>query len=90
MKKIKMAPKNKAYKAHMIVVLFGLLSETIDEFEPDSPLAEKMKLKASEIVPLADALVDSVFQLKSVRESTYLLGLMKKVETVIRKNFEEQ
>tara|TARA_R110000822_G_scaffold158210_1_gene297797 strand:- start:304 stop:567 length:264 start_codon:yes stop_codon:yes gene_type:complete len=84
-----MTEKNTAQKAHTIAVLFGLLAEYIDDFAPNSPLGEKIKLKSEEISPLADQMIDSVFSIKSVSQSTYINDLTHKVDTVIRKNFQQ-
>lgn len=84
-----MTPKQQAQEAHKIAVLFGLLGESIDKLAPDSPVGKKIKDKASEITPLADSFIDSVFSIKSVSESTYMIDLMTKVDTVIRRNFEK-
>ena len=84
-----MTPKNKAQKAHTIAVLFGLLAEYIDDFAPNSPLGEKIKIKSEEILPLADEMIDQVFNIKSVSQSTYINDLTNKIDTVIRKNFQK-
>jgi hypothetical protein len=84
-----MTPKQRAQKAHSIAVLFTLLSEYIDDFSPNSPAGELMKLKALEILPLADKITDSVFDIKSIRSSTYINDLANKIDTIIRQNFKK-
>ena len=84
-----MTPKQQAQEAHKIAVLFGLLAESTERLAPGSPVSNKIKSKSLEILPLADAFINEVFSIKSVSESTYMTDLMNKVDTVIRKNFQQ-
>lgn len=85
-----MTPKQEAQEAHKIAVLFELLADATEKLTPNSPVAIDIKKKALEIVPLANTFVDAVFSFKSISSSTYFTDLSKKVDTVIRKNFDEK
>jgi hypothetical protein len=84
-----MNPKKQAMYAHKIAALFTILADDLSEFLPDSPIAIQIKEKAEEILPLAENLLNEVYGVDEVRMGTYLNDLANKLDTVIRKNFEQ-
>jgi hypothetical protein len=82
-----MNPKEEAKKCHTIAVLISLLADYTDDLMPESEMARSFKEKAIEILPLADVMLEAVYNVKEVRTSTYINDLSNKIDTVIRKNF---
>lgn len=83
-----MTKKQEAQEAHKIACLFELLGESIDKFAPESPMGIKIKKISLEILPFADAMLEEVYKVNNIRNSTYMINLTNKIDTVMRKNFE--
>lgn len=83
-----MSPKEEAQCCHTIVVLASLLAEYTNDLTPDSPMAKLFKEQAEKLMPMAEDLLSNAYDIKEVRQGTYLNELCNKVDTVIRKNFE--
>lgn len=84
-----MTPKQESQEAHKIAALFYLLTESVDKFAPGSPSGIQLKSKTKEIMPLADEMLEEIYKISKIRNSTYLTDLVNKIDTVIRKNFKD-
>jgi hypothetical protein len=82
-----MTQKEEARKCHTIAVLISLLADYTDELMPESEMTKSFKEKSIEILPLANVMLEAVYNVKEVRSSTYINDLSNKIDTVIRKNF---
>ena len=82
-----MTHKQEAQEAHKIAALMYLLGESVYKFAPRTLVAIQLKTKAEEIMPLADEMLEEIYKISEIRNSTYLTDLVNKIDTVIRKNF---
>lgn len=82
------SPKQIALLSHKLIVLADLMIESLDELGYDETHELYSNLKVIE--QNSCKLIEAAFDVKNVRNSTYLGDLSKKVDTVIRKNFKEQ
>ena len=83
-----MSPKEEAQCCHTIVVLASLLAEYTNDLTPGSAMATTFKEQAEKLMPMAEELLSNAYDIKEVRQGTYLNELSNKIDTVIRKNFE--
>lgn len=84
----KKTPKQEAILCHKVATLMSLLADYTDELYPNSPIAEKIKKNSEEIMPMANTLLESLFQIPQINTTTYLNDLVNKVDVVLRKNYE--
>ena len=84
----KQTPKEEAMCCHTIVVLVSLLAEYTNDITPNSPMVKLFKEQAEKLMPMAEELLKGAYDIKEVRQGTYLNELCNKVDTVVRKNFE--
>ena len=63
-----------------------LIIEDLDELEPTSPI---MKEYRDTMIKLAELMNDACADTLTIQKSTYFQSLTKKLDTVIRKNFED-
>jgi hypothetical protein len=78
--------KNKAEKMHKLVVLSMLMQECLDELNPDTP---RMKELRSTLLEFTEEMNDSLKDTTAIVKTTYFQDLCNRVDTVIRKNFDE-
>lgn len=82
-------PKRKNTLSHKIAVLANLMIETLDEIEANSELAVDFKTKSKELIPFCEKILDDSFSSKQIATSTYLSEVATKVDTVIRKSYQQ-
>jgi len=88
-----MNPKKEAQTTHAIATLSFIMVDKLDEFRKHSN-----KELTKEVVEVIDAcntlqkhcetMLNEVFGIQSISNGTYLNGLSEKLDTIIRKNFE--
>ncbi len=74
---------------HKLSVLTNLLLMELDEMQPTAQIGATMHQKAKEFTEALEPFLVAAFDSEQVRSSTYLTDLSKKVDTVIRKNYEQ-
>lgn len=84
----KLNPKKEAQICHTITVLMSLLADYTHEVEAFQGISGKFKERADELLPICEELLTKVYNLPEIYSSTYLSSLSKKVDTIIRQNFE--
>lgn len=85
----KLSPKRRAELSHKVIILCDLLIENLDELQADSKLSDSMRGDAESMIKHCEKLLFDAFNIKSIRSSTYLQELSKKVDTTIRKNYQK-
>jgi len=88
MKLNNLSPKEEAMICHKLAAIFTIAADDMAEFLPNSPLGKQIKERADEMVPVMEAMLANIYTLPELYSGTYLNDLSKKVETVIRKNFQ--
>ena len=78
--------KRKSMLMHKLVVLSMLLQENLDELNPTS---EKMSKYKDNLIGFTEELNNEIKDTETVQRSTYFQEISNKVDTVIRKNFDE-
>jgi hypothetical protein len=81
-----MNPKRKHQLMHKLVVISNLLLENLDELNPNTP---KMIKLHSDITQFCEELNNELASTSTVKKTTYFQDLTNKIDTVIRKNFDE-
>ena len=66
-----------------------LLVEELDEANADATQARDIVNTCNELTSKLEKVVDDIYKIKGVARSTYLTELNHKVDTCIRKNFQE-
>jgi hypothetical protein len=74
---------------HKLAVLTNLLLLELDEMKPSATIGANMHQKAKEFIDTLEPFLEAAFDSKQVRSGTYLIDLCHKVDTVIRKNYEQ-
>ena len=74
---------------HKISVLSNLLIMELDEMKPTAEIGANMHQKAKEFIETLEPFIEATFDSEQVRNGTYLIDLCHKVDTVIRKNYEQ-
>ena len=81
-----MTPKEKNIGMHKLFCLSGLLLETLDDLKPTTPKMVKYK---SDLTGLCEELNRNVEDTYTIQKSTYFQDISNKIETVMRRNFNE-
>lgn len=81
-----MSQKRKSMLMHKLVVLSMLLQENLDELNPTSKKMDKYK---GDLIGFTEELNNEIKDTETVQRSTYFQEISNKVDTVIRKNFDE-
>jgi len=81
--------KKKRILFHKIAVLSNLLIMELDEMKLTAEIGISLHQKAKEFIETLEPFVESSFDSEQVRNGTYLIDLCHKVDTVIRKNYEQ-
>jgi hypothetical protein len=66
-----------------------LLAESLHEVGANAETALKMKANAEVLGAQCEQVLEDLFQVKQIKGSTYLTDLCNKVDTVIRKNYQQ-
>jgi hypothetical protein len=74
---------------HKISFLTNLLLLELDELNPESELGAALHLKTKEYSEILEPLIEVMYGPKEIRNSTYLMDMSNKIDTIIRKNYEE-
>jgi hypothetical protein len=74
---------------HKIATLSNLLIMELDEMKPTAEIGATMHQKAKEFIIALEPFIEAIFDSEQVRNGTYLVDLCNKVDTVIRKNYEQ-
>lgn len=81
--------KKSAVQSHKIAALCYLLAEALQEVGANAETALEMKANAEVLGAQCEQVLDDLFQVKQIKGSTYLTDLCNKVDTVIRKNYQQ-
>ena len=81
--------KKSAIQSHKIAALCYLLAEALQEVGANAETALEMKANAEVLGAQCEQVLDDLFQVKQIKGSTYLTDLCDKVDTVIRKNYQQ-
>lgn len=82
-----MNPKRKAQNCHALVVLSQLLLERLDELNATTPIMVKYK---EDLIGFCEELNNEIANTDTIQKSTYFNDIAKKVDAIIRKNFNPQ
>jgi hypothetical protein len=74
---------------HKLAVLSNLLLLELDEMKPSAAIGANMHQKAKEFIDTLEPFLEAAFDSEQVRSGTYLTDVSHKVDTVIRKNYEQ-
>lgn len=74
---------------HKLAVLSNLLLMELDEMKPSAAIGANMHQKAKEFIDALEPFLEAAFDSEQVRSGTYLTDVSHKVDTVIRKNYEQ-
>ena len=74
---------------HKLAVLSNLLLMELDEMKPTAEIGATMHQKAKEFIDTLEPFLEAAFDSEQVRSGTYLTDVSHKVDTVIRKNYEQ-
>lgn len=78
--------KRKNQLMHKLVVLSSLLLENLDELKPTT---QRMIRVHKDLTDFCELLNKEIANTSTVQKSTYFQELANKVDTIIRKNYEE-
>lgn len=81
--------KKSAVQSHKIAALCYLLAEALQEVGANAETALEMKANAQVLGAQCENVLEDLFQVKQIKGSTYLTDLCNKVDTVIRKNYQQ-
>lgn len=74
---------------HKLAVLSNLLLMELDEMKPSAEIGANMHQKAKEFTEVLEPFLVAVYDSEQIRSGTYLTDVSHKVDTVIRKNYEQ-
>jgi DNA replication initiation complex subunit (GINS family) len=74
---------------HKLAALSNLLIMELDEMKPTAEIGANIHQKAKEFIKALEPFIEASFDSKQVRGGTYLIDLCHKIDTVIRKNYEQ-
>lgn len=79
-----MNPKQKSMKMHLFYCLAQLLLEVLDDLKVTNPRMIQMK---SNLTEMCELLNDECKDTLAVKKTTYFTTITKKIETIMRKEF---
>lgn len=82
-----MNPKQKNINIHKLYCIAQLLVENLDELKVTTPKMIKFK---SDLIGLCEELNNEVADTFTVQKSTYFHEITKKIDTILRKNFDDR
>ena len=74
---------------HKLAALSNLLIMELDEMKPTAEIGANIHQKAKEFIKALEPFIEASFDSEQVKSGTYLIDLCHKVDTVIRKNYEQ-
>ena len=74
---------------HKLAALSNLLIMELDEMKPTAGIGANMHQKAKEFIIALEPFIEASFDSEQIKNGTYLIDLCHKVDTVIRKNYEQ-
>ena len=74
---------------HKLAALSNLLIMELDEMKPTAEIGVNLHQKAKEFIDTLEPFIEASFDSEQVKNGTYLIDLCHKVDTVIRKNYEQ-
>jgi hypothetical protein len=74
---------------HKLAALSNLLIMELDEMKPTAEIGVNLHQKAKEFIDTLEPFIEASFDSEQVKSGTYLIDLCHKVDTVIRKNYEQ-
>lgn len=74
---------------HKLAVLSNLLLIELDEMKPSAEIGANMHQKAKDFTEALEPFLVAAYDSEQVRSGTYLTDISHKVDTVIRKNYEQ-
>jgi DNA replication initiation complex subunit (GINS family) len=74
---------------HKLAALSNLLIMELDEMKPTAAIGANMHQKAKEFIEALEPFIEASFDSEQIRSGTYLTDLCHKLDTVIRKNYEQ-
>ena len=81
--------KKDKIRFHKITVLTDLLLIELDEMKPTAILGVELHRKAQDFSKALEPFLEMAFKSKEVSSTTYFTDVANKVDTIIRKNFNE-
>jgi hypothetical protein len=81
-----MKPKTKNLEMHKLYCISQLLLESLDVLKPTTQRMVKFK---TDLIGLCELLNDDLANTATIQKSTYFHEMTAKIDTVIRKNFNE-
>lgn len=83
------SPKQQAILSHRLACLLYLTAETLQELEPTKGIAIDYMQDCKNLQEKTETLLEDLFSFKQVSGSSYLIDLSNKVDTVVRKNYQQ-
>jgi hypothetical protein len=81
------SPKRQAVICHKIAALSFLMSEALDELNPEVKDGTPFKQQCDAMAEKCQEIVNDVFGIQEIQSGTYLSDLATKVDTTIRKTY---
>lgn len=81
-------PKQFAQLCRKLVVLSDLLIDTTEELEKHGPVEKDFKIHLDAVKRKCEITLEAAYGVDKVMNSTYIGELSKRIDTIIRKNFE--
>jgi len=82
-----MTNKQKSMKLHLFYCLMQLLLETLDELKVSHPRMIELKRNLTEFCELLNKECENTF---TVQKTTYFQNICNKINTILRKEFNEK
>lgn len=83
------SPKQQIQRSHKLACLLYLTAETLQEMESVNEVAENYIQDCKKLQQTTEEILEKLFSYKQVRSSSYLIDLTNKVDTVVRKNYQQ-
>jgi hypothetical protein len=78
--------KRKKVLMHKLATLSMLLLDNLDDLEPDTPIMKKYK---EDLTGFCEELTNTLAHTTTVQKTTYFTDMSNKIDTILRKNFED-
>ena len=81
--------KKERIKFHKIAFLTNLLITELDDIKPTAEIGANVHNKSKEFVTALEPFLEVVYDSNQVRSGTYMSDVSNKIDTIIRKSYEQ-
>ena len=81
--------KTEKIKFHKLGFLCNLMITELDDLEPTGEIGKNLLESSKKFISDLEPFIEAIYDSKQIRTGTYVDTMCKKIDTIVRVNFEE-